>query len=180
MKLQRAELLVLVLFMTLVPVHAEVDKQHRSRGESGPGSVRLKMMAQVSTVATAPPVTTRGFGNVTIYVAPPGRTRKLLLRLTTQAKMKWKVRVGFNKRLYPTISGNPTIKTDASSDLIPGQDQLAIESLVETILPPILKRITSAWSGIPVPVHSGLTLQNVALKQDGTKKDFLSLTADLR
>ncbi|MCH7780189.1 MAG: DUF1565 domain-containing protein [Acidobacteria bacterium] len=71
MKLQRAELLVLVLLMTLVPAHAEVDKQHRSRGESGPGSVRLKMMAQVSTVATAPPVTTRGVGNITIYVAPP-------------------------------------------------------------------------------------------------------------
>ena len=71
MKLQRAQLLVFALCLALAPVHAEVDKQHRSRGESGPGSVRLKMMAQVSTVATAPPVTTRGVGNVTIYVAPP-------------------------------------------------------------------------------------------------------------
>ena len=56
--------------MALTSVHAEVDKKHRLRGKSGPGSVRLQMMGPAPTVATKPPVTTRG-GNITIYVAPP-------------------------------------------------------------------------------------------------------------
>ena len=59
--------------MTLTSVHAEIGKQHRSRAKSGPGSIRLQVMGQVSTFTTVPTdraVTTRG-GNITIYVAPP-------------------------------------------------------------------------------------------------------------
>lgn len=125
-----------------------------------------------------------GIGDLTvsIYVAPAGRPRELVLRVGTQ------VRVGIQPTLTSAagattlrvdVAGRPTIRTDVFETPLVAIDEVSVENFVDFILPPVIQLLPRAFSGFPLPMYPGLTPANVQAVQDGPMGDFVTVKGDL-
>jgi hypothetical protein len=121
-----------------------------------------------------------GIGDLTvsIFVAPAGRPRELVMRVGTQ------VRVGIQTSLQGTtlrvdVVGRPTIRTDVFETPLVALDEVAVENFVDFILPPVIQVLPRAFSGFPLPMYPGITPSNVQAVPDGPMGDFVTVKGDL-
>ncbi len=120
---------------------------------------------------------------VSIYVAPAGRPRQLVLRAGTQ------VRVPVAPALVPgpngttlvriDVTGRPLIKTDVFEAPLGQLPEVAIETFFDFVMPPVIQLLPRAWSGFPLPTYPGLVLSNVQGLADGPSQDFVTIRGDL-
>lgn len=114
---------------------------------------------------------------LSLYVAPPGQQRVLVLQTSLQVAMD--VVPALNQgKLQITLNGKPTIKTDVNQTMIP-LNQVAIENLVDFLVPPVLQLLVGSWSGFPLPTHPSFNPSNVDFLRDGPGQDFLTIRGDL-
>lgn len=121
-----------------------------------------------------------GVGDLTvsIYVAPAGRPRELVLRAGTQ------VLVGVapsmvGSTLRVDVVGRPTIRTDVFETPIVALDEIAVETFFDFILPPVIQLLPMAFNGFPLPVYPGISPSNVQAVPDGPQGDFVTIRGDL-
>lgn len=114
---------------------------------------------------------------LSLYVAPPGQQRVLVLQTSLQVAMDVVPALNGGK-LQITLNGNPTIKTDVNQTMIP-LNQVAIENLIDFLVPPVLQLLVGSWSGFPLPTHPAFNPSNVDFLRDGAGQDFLTIRGDL-
>jgi hypothetical protein len=118
-----------------------------------------------------------GLGDVTIsiYIAPAGQPRSLVLKAGTQVRLGVQPSVT-NNRVQFAVVGQPTLLTDVFETPLVPLDQLAVETFMDTVLPPVVQLLPRLWSGFPLPVHPGLTPTNLQILPQG---DFVTVRGDL-
>jgi hypothetical protein len=116
---------------------------------------------------------------VSVYVAPAGRPRQLVLRAGTQVRVGVTPSLGAGNVLQMAVSGRPTITTDVFETPLAPLPELAIESFMDFVMPPVIQILPRAWSGFPLPVYPGLTPRNVQFDRAGPANDFVTVRSDL-
>ncbi len=136
--------------------------------------------ALFTTLPAAQGLLEAGVGDLTvsIYVAPPGRPRELVLRVGTQVKVGVQPSMQGNT-LKVDVVGQPTIKTDVFETPLVALNELAVENFVDFVLPPVIQLLPRAFSGFPLPVYPGLNPTNVQAVPDGPAGDFVTIRGDL-
>lgn len=121
-----------------------------------------------------------GVGDLTvsIYVAPAGRPRELVLRVGAQVKVGISPSMQGNT-LKVDVVGAPTIKTDVFETPIVALNEVAVENFVDFVLPPVIQLLPRAFSGFPLPVYPGVNPTNVQATPDGPAGDFVTIRGDL-
>lgn len=115
---------------------------------------------------------------LSVYVAPAGRPRELVLRVATQVKL------GLSPSMQGTtlkldVVGRPTIKTDVFETPLVALNEIAVENFVDFVMPPVLQLLPRAFSGFPLPVYPGVNPTNVQAVPDGPAGDFVTIRGDL-
>lgn len=116
---------------------------------------------------------------VSIYVAPAGRPRQLVLRAGTQVGLPLGVSIGAGNVIQVAVNGRPAIRTDVFETPLVALDARAVETLLDFVLPPVLQLLPRAWSGFPLPAVPLVQLRNLDLRRDGPAQDFVTLSGDL-
>ncbi len=135
----------------------------------------------VFTTQPAPGLLRGGLGELAfrVYVAPAGRPRDLVLEASLQVEAGLTARLAPGGLLQVELDGRPTAVTDVHTTPIAPLNQLAVENLVDFVLPPALQLLTRSLSGFPLPVTPGLTPTNVTVEADGPQGDFVTVRGDL-
>lgn len=136
--------------------------------------------ALFTTLPAAQGLLEAGVGDLTvsIYVAPAGRPRDLVLRVGTQVKVGVAPSMQGNT-LKVDVVGQPTIKTDVFETPIVALNELAVENFVDFVLPPVIQLLPRAFTGFPLPVYPGVNPTNVQATPDGPAGDFVTIRGDL-
>jgi hypothetical protein len=129
----------------------------------------------------APGLVETGIGDVTIsvYVAPAGRPRTLILRAGTQVKVGVTPSLGAGNTLQMAVAGRPSIVTDVFETPLVALPESSIETFVDFVMPPVIQLLPRAWSGFPLPMYPGLTPRNVQFERSGPANDFVTVKSDL-
>lgn len=128
----------------------------------------------------APGLLDTGLGELTfsVYVAPVGGTRQLVLQTSIQIQVDVAPVLSAGK-IQLRIAGQPLIRTDVTQMPMARFDPLGVENFVDFIIPPVLQIFARVWSGYPLPTHPALNLTGVDFLQDGPGLDFLTVQGDL-
>jgi hypothetical protein len=116
---------------------------------------------------------------VSIFVAPAGQPRQLVLRVGTQVQMGVGVTIGAGNVIQLSMSGRPTIMSDVFETPLAPLNDRAVETLLDFVLPPLLQILPRAWSGFPLPTHPAVQPRNLNLRRDGPGQDFLTAEGDV-
>jgi hypothetical protein len=146
--------------------------------------VEIEISAQTPPIfqtRPAPGVLEAGIGDLTvsIYVAPPGQPRRLVMTVGTQIEMEVGVSLNAQNTIEIAVVGRPMINTDVFATPIAPLDETAVETLIDFVLPPVIQILASSWSGFPLPTTPGIAPTNVVVEQDGPALDFVTLRGDL-
>ncbi|MGE0710838.1 MAG: hypothetical protein AB7N76_01865 [Planctomycetota bacterium] len=162
--------LLQVFFPQLVGVVSPTDPLELEIGALTPPIFQTK---------PAPGLLEAGIGDLTlsIYVAPVGQQRRLVLATSLQVKLDVAPSVS-NGTLRVALGGRPVVVTDVHSTLVP-MNQTAVENIVDFLVPPVLQLLVASWSGFPLPTHPAVTPSNVDLLRDGPALDFITIRGDL-
>jgi hypothetical protein len=115
---------------------------------------------------------------ISIYVAPAGAPRQLVLQASLQVALDVNPQVT-NGRLMVSMNGRPTFKTDVHQTPIAPLNQIAVENLIDFVFPPVIQILVGNWSGFPLPTHPAIQPSNVDVLRDGPNLDFLTIRGDL-
>jgi hypothetical protein len=121
-----------------------------------------------------------GIGDLTvsIYAAPAGRPRQLLLRAGTQVRVGVQPNMA-NNVVTLSVVGRPTIRTDVFETPVVPLDEVAVENFLDFVLPPVVQVLPRVWQGFPLPVYPGLNPSNLQAVPDGPQGDFVTVRGDL-
>ena len=129
----------------------------------------------------APGVLEAGVGDLmlSVYVAPAGRARQLVLQVATQVEVGVGVSLSPQNAVQVAVAGRPLIKTDVLAMPLGRLDDLAVENFVDFLLPPVIQLLPRFWSGFPLPTHPAVQLRNVQVERDGPALDWVTVEGDL-
>ncbi len=85
-----------------------------------------------------------------------------------------------NNVVTVAVVGTPTLVADIVLEPVADLDDAAVENFLRFIVPPAIQIGATLWSGAPIPALPGVTLSNVAIHQDGSSGDFITLEGDIR
>lgn len=161
---------LVAFFPQLAPFARPGDPLELEVSAGTPAILRTRAGGQAGTLEA-------GLGDLTIsiYIAPAGQPRRLVLKAGTQARIGVQPSVT-NNRVQLAVVGQPTLVTDVFETPLVPLDQLAVETFLDTVLPPVVQLLPRLWSGFPLPVHPQLTLSNLQVVPQG---DFVTVRGDL-
>ncbi|MCA8920249.1 MAG: hypothetical protein KDD82_00490 [Planctomycetes bacterium] len=117
---------------------------------------------------------------VSIYAAPAGRARQLVLEVTTQVEFAVGVTVDAQNTLRLSVAGRPTVRTEVTASPLAQVNATGVATFVDFLIPPVIQLLPRAWSGFPLPVvPGGVQPRGLELRADGPAGDHLTLRGDL-
>lgn len=119
---------------------------------------------------------------LSFFAAPPGRPRRLLLRVAAQVRADVAARLDPGPALAVAVEGRPEVLLDAVEAPLAPVSLIALEDVVDMLVPEVLRRQAAAWSAIALPWPAAATPPpaSVDLGRDAAAPRFLTLAGDLR
>ena len=134
----------------------------------------------VFTTRPAPDLLELALGDLTlsVFMAPAGQPRELVLRVGFQVRADVALRVDRNL-LVPQISRLPDLKIDVFEAPLAPVSPIGMETFGQFIVPVLIQHQRQLMPGIPIPVVPGLAPRNVVVERDQAAPTFLNASGDL-